>query len=674
MKMNKLFAICSTLVLLVSLLGVVPAGAQSGTTTQVPNSGTASPITGEFVPSGGDGTELNVQEDEEAADAYNGIIDRSLSTGVSHGVSVNSGKKAKSNPQLKTSFEGLNFYQQRYARGGNQFSVEPPDQALCVGNGYVLEAVNDVLNIFNASGQSVLPDNTATNIVAGFPRDIKHAVDLNSFYGYAPAINRTTGVRGEFVTDPTCIYDAATQRFFLVVLTLEVVPTTGAFTTVNHLDLAVSKTSNPTGEWNIYKIDVTNDGSPGNTGGPCPCLGDYPHIGADANGIYLTTNAYPWGPGDFDGAQIYALSKAQLAAGAANVNMVHLDTTGMVNATSPVAQTQPGFTVWPAHSPGANSFDLSAGGTEYMLSSNAGEEAAGDHFTGASTDLIVWTLTNTSSLNTGSPSLTLTNKVLTVGQYGIPPKQQQPGSGTAPTTDVPQGYCLGNTTTLLFNGQTGCYRLLVGAPSNEVISRPDSNDTRMQQVMYANGKLWGALDTAVTVGSSNRAGIEWFIVNPTAGKLVKQGYLAAANHDFTYPALGVTASGRGVMAFTATGNSLNPSAAYASIDASIGVGDWHTIAEGAAVADGFTSYKAQVGGNPPRTRWGDYGAAAVDGNSVWLASEYIAGACNYTDWGGPFFAGGTGDNLLGTCGGANHGAGVRAALGNWSTRISQLTP
>ena len=60
------------------------------------------------------------------------------------------------------------------------------------------------------------------------------------------------------------------------------------------------------------------------------------------------------------------------------------------------------------------------------------------------------------------------------------------------------------------------------------------------------------------------------------------------------------------------------------------------------------SYKAQVG-NPPRTRWGDYGAAAVDGNSIWIASEYIATPCDYTTWGGPFFVGGTGDNLLGTC-------------------------
>jgi hypothetical protein len=542
--------------------------------------------------------------------------------------------------------------------------------------------VNDVLNIYNGSGQSVLPDNTSTNTVGGFPRNVNHAVDLNSFYGYPPAINRATGIRGQFVTDPSCLYDAATQRWFVIVLTLEVVPTTGAFTTVNHLDIAVSQTANPTGAWNIYRVDVTNDGT--NSGGvnPGPYLGDYPHIGADANGFYITTNAYPWCCNGFSGAQIYAFSKAQLAAGAASVTMQHIDTFGAVNLPSEAGSTQPGFTVWPAQSPGTASFNFANGGTEHFLSSNAADEAqkpvSGSAGTRTSSQVIVWTLANTSSLNTASPALSLSNNVLSVNQYGVPPKQKQPGSGSLATTDTPQGYCINDTTTLLFNGQAGCWRLLFGGEPahNEVISRPDSNDTRMQQVMYGNGKLWGALDTALNPdGGPQRAGIAWYIVNPAAGKLVLQGYLGATGYDFTYPAIGVTASGRGVMAFTATGDSTNPSAAYASIDASVGVGLWNVVTggQGAAQDDGFTSYKSQVG-NPPRTRWGDFGGAAVDGNSIWIASENIAHTCTYTDWGGPFFAGGSGDNLLGTCGGASHGPGSRAALGNWSTRISKLTP
>jgi hypothetical protein len=685
MRRRRTLAVLAALTLLASLITIAPAAVSAksaGTTSHIPKAGTGGPRTGAFSSSS------RVTGPEFPAKAYNRIIDRSLSTGhVSTGVSVNSGKKAKSNPTFKNGFEGLNHYQQRYSRGGNQFSVEPPDQALCVGGGFVLEALNQVINVFDSSGTSLLPDNTSTNIVAGFPRNVNHAVDLNSFYGYPAAINRSIspgnpGRFGQFLTDPTCLYDAATHRFFLVVLTLEVNSTTGGFTTVNHLDIAVSQTSNPTGLWNIYRVDVTSDGSPGNTGGPCPCLGDYPHIGADAYGFYVTTNSYPWGPGSFDGAQIYAFSKAQLAAGAASVTMVHKDTTGYVNATSPVAQTQPGFTVWPAQSPGTGSFDTRAGGIEYFLSSNAGDEAAGTAFTGSSTNLIVWALKNTSSLNSSTPSLVLSDKVLNVNQYGIPPKQQQPGSGTSPTADVPQGDCINDTTTATIAG-VGCWRLLfVGEPAHtEVISRPDSNDTRMQQVMYANGKLWGALDTALTVDGANRAGIAWYIVTPDGSgatvhaKVSLQGYLGAAGRDFTYPAIGVTASGRGVMAFTATGDALNPSAAYAPIDGTVGVGAWNVVpgGAGATLDDGFTSYKSQVG-NPPRTRWGDYGAAAVDGNSVWIASEYIASACTYTNWGGPFFSGGTGDNLLGTCGGASHGPGVRTALANWSTRISRLVP
>jgi hypothetical protein len=670
-------------VAIIAAAGAIGSAVASG--PQVPLAGTGSPRTGDYTPSGaGDVTQAEFPGQLDEADGpapYPGIIvNRSNSRGTGNGASVNSGQKAKSNPQFDLGFEGLNFFQQRYARGGNQFSVEPPDQGLCVGNGYVLETVNDVLNIYNTAGQSVLPD---TNVVGGVPTSVNGAVDLNSFYGYPPAINRTTGARGQFVTDPSCLYDAATQRFFAVVLTLETNPATGAYTHVNHLDLAVSQTANPTGGWNIYRLDVTNDGTHNpNPANACPCLGDYPHIGADANGIYLTTNAYPWNGNGFNGAQIYAFSKAQLAAGATGVTMQHIDTFGAVNVPSDAGATQPGFTVWPAQSPGTGSFNWDNGGTEYFLSSNAADEAthpvAGTGGNYTSSQLIAWSLTNTASLNTASPAIHLANTVLGVNQYAIPPKMQQPGSGTLAGTNAPQGHCTNDTTTPTIAG-VGCWRLLYGAEPahNEVISRPDSNDTRMQQVTYANGKLWGALDTALNPdGGAQRAGIAWYIINPNAGKVALQGYLGVAGMDLTYPAIGVTASGRGVMAFTASGDTTNPSAGFAPIDAHAGVGPWSFAGpggQGAAPDDGFTSYKAQVG-NPPRTRWGDYGAAAVDGDSIWIASEYIAHACDYTTWGGRFFGAATGDNKLGTCAPAPGTPGTRAALGNWSTRISKLTP
>ena len=146
-------------------------------------------------------------------------------------------------------------------------------------------------------------------------------------------MNRTTGALGPELTDPSCLYDAATQRWFVVVLTLDR-NSAGGLNLVNHLDIAVSQTSNPTGAWNIYKVDVTNDGTNSGGANPGPYLGDYPHIGADANGFYITTNAYPWNANGFSGAQIYAFSKAQLAAGASPVTMQHIDTSGLVNAPS----------------------------------------------------------------------------------------------------------------------------------------------------------------------------------------------------------------------------------------------------------------------------------------------------------------------------------------------------
>jgi hypothetical protein len=109
--------------------------------------------------------------------------------------------------KLANSFDGINHRQHRLANGGNQFSVEPPDQGLCVGNGFVVAAVNDALRVYDKTGKPL----TAVQ-------------DLNSFYGYPAMIDRKTGTVGPFVTDPSCLFDAATQRWFMTVLTLDVNP------------------------------------------------------------------------------------------------------------------------------------------------------------------------------------------------------------------------------------------------------------------------------------------------------------------------------------------------------------------------------------------------------------------------------------------------------------------
>jgi hypothetical protein len=233
----------------------------------------------------------------------------------------------------------------------------------------------------------------------------------------------------------------------------------------------------------------------------------------------------------------------------------------------------------------------------------------------------------------------------------LPPRSNQK-AGSVPLAD-----CLNDD---------ACATFLLGAPDPfkpEVESTLDSNDTRMQQVTYTNGKLYGALDTAVTVGGATKAGVGWYIVRPDArsnsvrANLVAQGQLGLAGNNLTYPAIGVNADGKGVMAFTLVGSSFFPSAAYSAFDGKTGAGSIFVAKAGLGPQDGFSGYRAF--GDPPRPRWGDYGATAVDGSKIWIASEYIGQTCTLAQYEATPF---------GSCG------GTRTALANWGTRISLIKP
>jgi hypothetical protein len=627
----------------------------SGATREITSSGTASFAAGSSSQPGGiDTFEIGVNGDAALAP------DRSHSSGggTSIGATAQPKQVTTSTPNLITSFAGLDHFDQRFgsSAGANQFSLEPPDQGLCVGsdgngNTRVVEVLNDVMRVYTTSGTPV------TSPTA-----------LNGFLGYAPAIIRANPITfGPFITDPSCLYDAQTGHWFLDVLTIDTFPHPGSdgqqhFTGTNHLDLAVSNTSDPGGSWTVYRLPVQDDGTQGTpnhgcsagtgTATPLPtnphaCLGDYPHIGSDANGIYLTTNEYSLFGNEFHGAQVYAFSKAQLAARAANISVTQFDTHGLDTFGFGLN----GFTLWPSTTPGGGG-DSAAGGTEYFLSTNAAAEA---HDTGdgkstfqPSTQLLVWALTNTSSLG-GTPALTLTNTKLDVGQYTMPPQAEQK-AGNQPLRE-----CLNSNP---------CSMTLEGIkdPFAEKSAAIDSNDTRMQQVTWVNGTLWGAIDTGLATSSAKQAGIEWFAASPSTSSgsvtatLANQGYVGLGNDNLTYPALGITSSGTGVMAFTVVGTDFYPSAGYALVTPS-GVSDVHVAAAGAGPDDGFSNYK--LFGNPPgttRPRWGDYGAAIPVGSNVWIASEYIGQTCNLHEYLDSAFR----------CG------STRTALANWDTRISEV--
>jgi hypothetical protein len=660
MKMNLPFALkISALSILLTAFAFFPAAVTAQVVGQITSSGTTTPIS-TTIDTSTSGTQLDSEIDQGLAandsDGDVGIdlqgnvsgkttINRTIAPGPGQGQTVNGNARAKSNPEVITSFDGLNFFQQRFANNGNQFSVVPPDQGLCAGNGFVLETVNDVMNVYGADGTSLLG-----------------VTDLNTFLGYPPAINRHVSplTFGPSVTDPSCHFDPDTQRWFHVALTLDrVAPTTQSFSGKNHLDIAVSTTANPLDPWMVFHLPVQDDGTNGTPDHNCqarvringvptlvhaPCLGDYPHLGMDANGLYITTNEFNFfSPGFFHGSQIYAISKRQLVAGGP-ANFEQFDTTALAPT---LPYMIPGFTVWPSLVPGTN-FKLDNGGTEFALSSLAVFSS-----TGAFNQLVMWDLTNTQSLDS-SPAIALTAGLVNTQTYAVPPASHQKAG------DFPLGQCLADGTISTPFG-TGCWRFFVISPTGPFPQHEPilpSNDSRMQQVFYANGRLWAALDTGVLVNGNPQAGAAFFVLQPKgspsipSATVVNQGIVALANNNLTYPAVGVTPSGRGVMAFTVLGADNYPSAGYTSLDALVGAGDVHIVAPGAGPDDGFSAYFPEA--NPPRPRWGDYGAAAVDGNTIWFASEYTAQTCNLST----FIA----SNFL--CG------NTRGSLGNWATHIT----
>src|SRR5260370_10866383 len=169
-------------------------------------------------------------------------------------------------------------------------------------------------------------------------------------------------------------------------MTLDRVGTSSALAGTNHLDIAVSNTPSPLGTFTIFRLPVQNDGTQGTHNHGCaggPCLGDFPHIGADANGIYLTTNEFNFFAPGFRGSQIYVISKQTLASGAGSVPVFLFDTAAFL------LDGNPGFTVWPATTP-AQGYEESAGGTEHVLRSVA-------VFNASQTDtrLRMWALSST---------------------------------------------------------------------------------------------------------------------------------------------------------------------------------------------------------------------------------------------------------------------------------------
>jgi hypothetical protein len=443
---------------------------------------------------------------------------------------------------LLANFDGVSSRDSEVTNFGQEF--EPPDQGLCVGNGYVVEMVNSAYTVYRPNG----------TIVTG-PFNINGPFDEGLI---------------EFTTDPRCHYDAATDTWFA---TIEFI---SADSTRSHLDIAVNTTGDPTKLWKTYQIDTTHTGGPG-----CPCFGDQPTLGIDADNLYVTTNEFSILGPEFNGAQIYAIAKPDLVDQVDAPHFAHFGNLRIGGATA--TSVQPALTT-------------GAAPAEFFLNS-LDPNGTFDQRIG------VWAITNRAAVAAGRKP-TLTSVVLPSEAYAIPPGAEQKG------TD----------------------------------SLIDAGDDRMQQTQYINGSVWGELGTTLTIPNDPqaRAGAAWFEVRPTVGstgltaaKMRRQGYVGLTGNSLLYPALQTTPAGRTAMVVSLTGANRYPSAAYTVLAPGSS-----TFGPIRVAASGTTNYDpgAWRWGD---YSWAVLSPS--DASVAWLATEYVPPRARQTtdqsrNWGTRVFA------------------------------------
>lgn len=466
-------------------------------------------------------------------------------------------------------FEGISGPAQAAVNGGGD--LEPPDQGLCVGpdgrsGPIVMEFINNAVAGYSPSGTQ----------------------ELATIPSYA-LFNQPSS---DFLSDPRCMYDPDTGRWFFQEF---VVGNVGPNNTEESPSIefeAVSQTSNPLGNYTVFGIDTTDTA---NTAGGCPCFGDFDQLGADSNGIYIATNEFSTNEPYFNGAVIYAISKWRLAAAA---DGAPLPTVARYAVTED-AFGQP-YHISPATAP----VDASnAPNTEYFVESNS--DANSDNH------LLVYALSDTRALNfDGVPTLSATE--VTSEGYAFPPNAVQKLGPTPLGTSV-------------------------GDPEGTI--QTDFN--AVQEVTYTDGSLYGEMSTAIGNTNNPRAGIAWFklgVSNSPSGLsagVENQGYVQSSV-DLMYPDVVVDGSGNGYLAFSLSGTTSYPSTADMSFGSRFGpTGPINVTGAGTAPEDGFTCYAAFVGPDYGGCRWGDYSGGQYFDGRVYMGGEYIPPTAPdaYTNWG-----------------------------------------
>ena len=567
-----------------------------------------------------------------------------------------------------------------------QQDIEPADQGLCAGNGYVVEDNNigEIL-VFNQALQrtsSVIPLDTVMGLTQK---------------GWSSG------------GDISCLYDQANggHWFFTEIVSASPESNGGPFAgcfspaavaNTCYEGIAVTTGSSPFGPYNVYFLNANY--KPSEPGYPY-LLNDFAKISTTRDAFLLFYDEFPlnssvpgFGGGGFNGAQEFAFNKNALEQGLDVTKpngkpnpafTVAIENMGLLptpdgTCSSDDTYHEGGITCWfaviPAQPPDPSQYDNSHGGSGFMLGTL-------DYYNLGGNRLAVWDWTGLSKLNSSNcyscAGIHFGGRLFSnVSSYYNP--QTAFGGFVAPQKVGP--IPLGDEC-----GTAGLSTVAV-CPENGI----ETNGDFMTQVSQAQGQLWGATSTELTQTYSNPSDLEethagavyWVVGTGTfdrSGKftLTNQGYVSPEHEDLEFPAMaaeGTSSSdggdGRAIMDFTLSGNGgplgadnggFYPSTAYGRLTStSDGLsGSVVNIADlGQSPDDGFTEYAGYPG--PTAPRWGDYSNAIFlpgSGDRVYFATNYIQS---------PNCTGDAFTLTVATCG------GTRDGFANWGTSVNYAVP
>jgi hypothetical protein len=434
---------------------------------------------------------------------------------------------------------GQNFAGSTY--GINSAAI-PPDANGAVGTRYFVEFINGTFAVYNKTNHQT----------------VKRIADTK-FWSNAGVILATS----DAITDPRVIYDPVSQRWFASMVDFDANAAGGGGDPTlesNDFLLAVSLTSDPTGAWKgfIFQADPDNGH-----------FADFPTLGVDANGVYLSGDIYN-GENNPLGAALFSFPKTDLIA--ASPTIANGTWFGVMNYNQRGDVLQP-----------VTCFDGSST-SKIVAASDIGSDS------NPHSNVVCFAVQNA-----GGPEATLTTSTFIPTLPWVVPDNIDLG--------VPQ---------FVATQPDGTQNLI-------------ADDARFLARVNAVG---GVIYAVQTTEFNGHLAIRWYRIRAADNTLLESGTISDPNLDLFYPSIAANAYGVIVIGYNSSGSSAFVSCyalAGQTINGVTSFGSPVLTQAGAIAYHGDDEILAELEGLPIVSRWGDYSATSVDPsdpNRFWTIQMY----------------------------------------------------